>query len=1540
MNIRFMRKFLRNIIISTLIICSISTWLRVNAEDCCTNDNNCVECNSFGIRYETTGPTRIAIPYEEYTSAFPQPLIRVWTQMMNFSTCSSSTINWEYCIVCSIQAWWEIRIYNTSQIQTLYLNNANISQIYTLGWATSLKNLYLNNNSLTSIVNLPSSLEILNLSNNNLSSITDLPSSLKVLNLSNNNLSSVPSTSLLNLSNLTTLDLSSNSISTIWYRWLYWLNSITSLDLSNNQLSNIQGTDFQWSKIGRSYNFDSWILNLSNNNFTAIPEWLNWEWALSRDSLKLSDEYEIYKRNTDEWDNTVDFRNNPLTILEHSSVPVGSGPHDKNISWIWYINWQFNKLWYTNYPNFYAGYTMTSPSGQAFTWEASVSISTPAYMQGKITDLPSLSANNIVTQLHANGITENWTYKFKNYFVSNGSIILEWDEEDYFIFSGDVSINLNNDIIEIPDNTENIEFSWEYTWWEFENFLYLVSTHNTGVFFSGYTNNKSINVPTSMFWNDYWSGYIAVRAMPRYGNTDPKHTIEVQAEDSIFFFYHNKNNENNWPYTLTIDYKYDNWNTATGSYTQQYQSWDSYSVISPSIDGYSPNLNIVSGTITWDTNINVTYSEDPNSPITPGYYTLTINYEYNNSWTIAHEPYVGQYLSWNSYNITSPYIPGYSPNLNIVSGTITWDTNINVTYSEDPNSPITPGYYTLTINYKYDNWNTAATSYLSRYQSWDSYNITSPTISGYIPDFNVISGTITWNTTATVTYSEDPNPPTTPTYYTLTINYIYDNWNTVTGSYIQQYQSWNSYSVISPYITNYSPNLNIVSGTITENTNITVIYTENTTSQTPDNPSNPIYHTLTIFYFCSGKTTSILASPNTIQVQEGWTYIVQLPTKNYYTPSSTVPESTIINNTITWIMPSYDKTITVYYIPKNDTNTNWIADEEETYDLTINYIYSNWGQITSYSTKILSWKTYEKQSPNIDGYTPNRPVVSWTMPWNDLTIQVTYTPNTLINQNQAYTLTIYYLFTGNSVQAATPHIWTIAGWQSYNIGSPKITHYTPDNNTVSWTMPNDNMSITVYYIPIHDRNNNGVADEEEAYYLTINYNYDNWKTARPTYSEIFLEWESYDIESDTILKYTADKKHVKWTMSNKDRIINVTYSPTNDRNTNWIPDEEESYTLTINYLKREWWTAHTAFSKSYLKWEIYNETSPTVTNYTPDQPLISWIMPSSNTIINVYYTKTETTTTSSSWWGSSGWWSSWWWATKTTNNLSVSAYNSDNLIVDDWVWINITTNSSYRWKISFSKIQYQWTNWSWTNVSTTSKTYISDTSDEFDLWYYKMTASDSGKKTIKNLIKFKKSWKYRLYVEDKDWYSDYIQFYIDEDYNNDTTNKNEEKETSSNKSTDSNQQTNTWSNTTTNNLQNTNWDTTNQEHWTAYQDEVYTTRSCKKYNIQYISNLNVYTSPNLSKVEYFISPDYLKRYIDSKNKRVEWCPENNSWNSTSYFDKSNSNERYTAPNWKTYFITWWEWNYYSNQLSTNKWFSTLNEIKYYIRDHNPLLRTK
>lgn len=330
-------------------------------------------------------------------------------------------------------------------------------------------------------------------------------------------------------------------------------------------------------------------------------------------------------------------------------------------------------------------------------------------------------------------------------------------------------------------------------------------------------------------------------------------------------------------------------------------------------------------------------------------------------------------------------------------------------------------------------------------------------------------------------------------------------------------------------------------------------------------------------------------------------------------------------------------------------------------------------------------------------------------------------------------------------------------------------------------------------------------------------------------------------------------------------------------------------------------------------------TSPTLKNwnYTLTVWIISWVNVAQDTIHFTVAIPVKT-----SWWSSS--------KTHYNNNLKLSLWN-DSPSANEWIKLVVKIDDKYTWKVSFPKLQYYSPDTEkWIDIPITSKNYVSDYSDDAKLGYIKFSSSDDWRKDLEEFIKFSKNWYYRIYAEDKDWYDDYIEFQVSN------------KKASTNQTTATNTQNNTTVSNTPNNIDSViNQFMPEVLEQKDTSEEVYIARSCKKYTIVYSDSLNIYTSPNLNISEFFMNKAYLKRYLDSKNKYQSGCPTNIWWISTSYIDRTEDNTRYTAPNGKVYFIIGQEWNYYSNELNrelkTPTSFKTIQELKYYIRDRNPLI---
>ena len=128
---------------------------------------------------------------------------------------------------------------------------------------------------------------------------------------------------------------------------------------------------------------------------------------------------------------------------------------------------------------------------------------------------------------------------------------------------------------------------------------------------------------------------------------------------------------------------------------------------------------------------------------------------------------------------------------------------------------------------------------------------------------------------------------------------------------------------------------------------------------------------------------------------------------------------------------------------------------------------------------------------------------------------------------------------------------------------------------------------------------------------------------------------------------------------------------------------------------------------------------------------------------------------------------------KTTITFNVwgssSSTSSDELWLetdDDepslWEYVDLTVfaDSSYRWKIYFSAKYKSSSSNSWTNISRTSSSYFTNRSTTWTNGYVTMTSSDDGEKSVNNVFKFAKKWYYRIYIEDEDEESTYLDFYV------------------------------------------------------------------------------------------------------------------------------------------------------------------------------------
>ena len=118
------------------------------------------------------------------------------------------------------------------------------------------------------------------------------------------------------------------------------------------------------------------------------------------------------------------------------------------------------------------------------------------------------------------------------------------------------------------------------------------------------------------------------------------------------------------------------------------------------------------------------------------------------------------------------------------------------------------------------------------------------------------------------------------------------------------------------------------------------------------------------------------------------------------------------------------------------------------------------------------------------------------------------------------------------------------------------------------------------------------------------------------------------------------------------------------------------------------------------------------------------------------------------------------WLTAIAEDIELST-NRESPSTSQFINLTIETDDDYVGKLTFSAKYRSPSSSSWSSISNlTSSTYFSDYSDEWENGYYKMRSSDDGEVTLKNLVKFKKKWYYRIYVKDTDGNQNYIQISV------------------------------------------------------------------------------------------------------------------------------------------------------------------------------------
>lgn len=108
--------------------------------------------------------------------------------------------------------------------------------------------------------------------------------------------------------------------------------------------------------------------------------------------------------------------------------------------------------------------------------------------------------------------------------------------------------------------------------------------------------------------------------------------------------------------------------------------------------------------------------------------------------------------------------------------------------------------------------------------------------------------------------------------------------------------------------------------------------------------------------------------------------------------------------------------------------------------------------------------------------------------------------------------------------------------------------------------------------------------------------------------------------------------------------------------------------------------------------------------------------------------------------------------------------------------------------------------------------------------------------------------------------------------------------------------------------------------------------NCKEYPVSFDTARNAYTSPSFTLITFFVNRDSLTRYIDSKNPGD--CHINTYWAASWMFTNTDPS-RHIASNGKIYTLQYGSQWYSANEFSVKKYFNTLSELRNYIDSKNP-----
>lgn len=548
----------------------------------------------------------------------------------------------------------------------------------------------------------------------------------------------------------------------------------------------------------------------------------------------------------------------------------------------------------------------------------------------------------------------------------------------------------------------------------------------------------------------------------------------------------------------------------------------------------------------------------------PIVYTVTVHYVEEGTNTLISDDYVGYYYYQDTFDILSPNVAGYLAKQTVISGSVgTENIELTVEYTK------TQGQ--LNVIYIYDDsQREAAPSYTQEIKVNDTYEIVSPSFDGYTADQTVVSGIVTGEQadsgiTVYVTYN--------PNQYTVSFDAAGGTLQSGDESKTVAYNNIYGFDPTKPYGEQYcalpTPIRTGYEFLGWVDTNGEYISEETIVALTSDHTLTAKWQgqmfTLTVNYYYSEVGGELAAEKFVTRVEYGDEYDFPSPYIEGYTPAPDAKGVMGAGSRIVNVVYTIDQhTITVKYIGPNgemmtndyeavqDYNTDYsvaspvfdgyeldtdkngddlsiVSGTVGTKDITVKvyYKYINYTLTVNYQLDeelgdgvdrtppsyvqegFHIGDTYSVKSPSIEGYTANTQTVAGTVGSNDIVVAVTYIRN-------AHTLTINYLYDKSiadealrGTEASEAYTESIKYAAEYSVDSPEVENYIVIKDVVSGVMPDDDVTVNVYY---YDPDLT-VSVTIEWGELTYNYNEAEWDAEAHEY---FIPPEAADSNYVTV----------------------------------------------------------------------------------------------------------------------------------------------------------------------------------------------------------------------------------------------------------------------------------------------------------------------------------------------------------------------------------------------------------------------------------------